>query len=90
MPKINFAELRRSLQADYAAQGEHLAKRQADKIVAETIADEEFRKWLAAIDAEDAKTLKTIGEFHADTTARRAIQRILRAQFTNIMKEQAA
>lgn len=89
MPKINFSALRRSLQADYALRGEHLSKREADKIVADTLADGEFQEWLAAIDATDLEELKTIGEFHTDTTARRAIQRVLRAQFNNLERKAA-
>ena len=81
MPKINVLQVRRSLQREYAAQGERLSTRQADRLLAEAFDDASFREWLERIDLDDASQFGSLHEPHSDTTARRAIMRVLREQF---------
>lgn len=80
MPEINVFQLRRTLQADYAQQGERLSSKQADRLLAEAFNDATFKQWLAQIDEYDfERGLTDIGG-HSDTTGRQAIMRVLRAQ----------
>lgn len=81
MPEINFGELRRVVQEEYAALGRPLSKRKADQIVQATINDGYFKQWLADIDQHDAERGLTDLDAHSDTTGRRAIMRALRAQY---------
>lgn len=84
MPEINFGQLRRAVQADYAALGTPISKREAELITSSTINEGNFKQWLASIDQDDADHGLTDIDGHSDTTARAAIKRALRAHYNSL------
>lgn len=90
MPEINFLQLVRLIREESACLGHPLSKNEARRFAGHAVRSAEFAKWCREIDAEDAAEFGQDHDPHSDTTARKAIRRALRAQFNNIMKEQAA
>lgn len=81
MSETSFVKLRRIIRAEALQMGLKMSSRAADRIAGQLLDAEAFKAWCADIDAQDVKLFGSIGDPHADPTARTAIRRILRKQF---------
>lgn len=81
MPEISFLELVRLIRSEAACMGHPMPKNEARRFAGLAVRSAEFKKWCAEIDQHDAEHGLTDLNAHSDTTARRAIQRALRAMF---------
>lgn len=90
MPEISFVALRRAVQQEYAALGHKVSSRKAEQIAGHALQSAQFKRWMDEIDQYDADRGLTDHNPHSDTTARRAIQKVIRELFDQQQKEQAA